>query len=192
MQFACFISFIESKDLAEAFDDDLWVEAMHEELEQFGRLDVWDLVPKPEHVNVVRTKWIFKNKIDEDENVIRNKARLVAQRYSQIEGIDFDETFAPVARLECIRLILGIACKIRIKLYQMDVKRVFLNEILQEEVYVVQPKGFEDRKFPDHVYKLKRALYGLKQAHRAWYERIAQFLLHAGFKRGSVDKTLFI
>lgn len=97
-----------------------------------------------------------------------------------------------MARLESIRLLLGIACKLNIRLYQMDVKSAFLNGLLQEEVYVAQPKGFEDPKFPNHVYKLKRALYGLKQAPRAWYERLTQFLINADFKRGSVDSTLFI
>jgi len=124
--------------------------------------------------------------------VVRNKARLVAQGYSQVEGVDFDETFAPVARLESIRQPLGIACILKIKLHQMDVKSAFLNGFLQEEVYVAQPKGFEDPHFPEHVYKLKKALYDLKQAPRAWYERVAQFLLNDDFQRGSVDKTLFI
>ena len=122
---------------------------------------------------------------------MRNKSRLVAQG-CQIERVDFDETFAPVAHLESIRLLLGIACKLNIRLYQMDVKSAFLNGLLQEEVYVAQPKGFEDPKYPNHVYKLKRALYGLKQAPRAWYERLTHYLLKSGFKRGSVDRTLFI
>ena len=141
---------------------------------------------------MVGTKWIFKNKTDEEGNVTRNRARLVAQGYSQVEGIDIDETFAPVARLESIRLLLGISCLLKIKLFQMDVKSAFLNGVIQEEVFVSQPKGFEDSNFPDHVYKLKKALYGLKQAPRAWYERLTLFLIEKGFKRGSVDKTLFI
>jgi hypothetical protein len=99
--------------------------------------------------------------------MVRNKARLVAQGYTHIEKIDFDETFAPVARLESIRILFSIACHLGFKLYQMDVKSAFLNGILQEEVYVEQPKGFQD---PHHVYKLKKALYGLKQATHAWYE----------------------
>lgn len=192
VKLACFVSLIEPKNVQEALEDEFWTESCHEELAQFERHEVWILVPKPSGVNVIGTKWIFKNKIDEDGNVVRNKSRLVAQGYCQIEGVDFDETFAPVARLESIRLLLGIACKLNIKLYQMDVKSAFLNGLLQEEVYVAQPKGFEDPKFPDHVYKLKRALYGLKQAPRAWYERLTQFLIKAGFQRGSVDRTLFI
>ncbi|KAG7533536.1 Zinc finger CCHC-type superfamily [Arabidopsis thaliana x Arabidopsis arenosa] len=192
LQYSCFVSEIEPKTIVEALDDEFWNGACTEELNQFTRNDVWDLVPRPAHVNVVGTKWIFKNKIDESGNVVRNKARLVARGYSQVEGVDFDETFAPVARLESIRLLLGIACVLKIKLHQMDVKSAFLNGLLKEEVYVAQPKGFEDPHFPAHVFKLKKALYGLKQAPRTWYERLAQFLLDNGFQRGSVDKTLFI
>ena len=188
----CFISQIEPRNIQEALDDEFWTASMHEEMDQFIRLQVWDLVPRPTDANVIGTKWLHKNKTDENGNVVRNKSRLVAQGYSQIEGIDFDETFAPVARLEAIRLLFGIACKLRIKLYQMDVKSAFLNGVLQEEVYVTQPKGFEDPHFPNHVYKLKKALYGLKQAPRTWYERLTQFLTETGFKRGGVDKTLFI
>ena len=125
---------------------------------------MWELVPRPEGVNVIGTKWIFKNKSDEHETVIRNKSRLVAQGYTQVEGVDFDETFAPVARLESIRILLAIACHLNFKLYQMDVKSAFLNGMLQEEVFVEQPKGFVDPHRLDNVYKLKRALYILKQA----------------------------
>lgn len=117
---------------------------------------------------------------------------MVAQGYSQIEGVDFEETFAPVARLESIRLLLAVACALNFKLFQMDVKNAFLNGFLNEEVYVEQPKGFEDPHYPDHVLKLKKALYGLKQAPRAWYERLTNFLIDKGYKRGGVDKTLFL
>ena len=188
----CFVSLIEPKTLQEALNDEFWTESMHLELEQFDRLQVWELVPRPDGVNIIGTKWIHKNKTDEKGNVIRNKSRLVGQGYTQIEGVDFDETFAPVARLESIRLLFGMACNLKIKLYQMDVKSAFLNGVLQEEVYVTQPKGFEDPHFPDHVYKLKKALYGLKQAPRAWYDRLTVFLTQVGFQRGGVDKTLFI
>lgn len=191
IQFACFVSSIEPKNHHEALRDDFWLIAMEEELEQFVRNYVWELVPLPDNVNVVGTKWIFKNKIDEEGVVVRNKARLVAQGYSQVEGVDFDETFAPVARLESIRLFLRMACILNFKVYQMDVKSAFLNGILQEEVYVAQPKGFEDPTNPKFVYKLKKALYGLKQAPQAWYERLTGFLTDGGYIRGSVDKTLF-
>jgi hypothetical protein len=122
------------------------------------------LVPRPSDNNIISTKWIFKNKSDEYGTVIQNKACLVAQGYTQIEGIDFDETFAPVARLESVKILLSIACHLGFKLYQMDVKSAFLNGILQEEVYVEQPKGFQAPHHPHRGYKIKKALYGLKQA----------------------------
>ena len=169
-----------------------WVNAMHEELDQFEGSDVWYLVPQPESKNVIGTKWVFKNKSDEKEIITRNKARLVAQGYSQVEGLDFDETFAPVARLESVRLLLAIACHLKFTVYQMDVKSAFLNGILQEEVYVEQPPSFLDPSHPNHVFRLKKALYGLKQAPRAWYERLSTHLADHGYVRGSIDKTLFI
>jgi hypothetical protein len=134
---------------------------------------------------------VFRNKHNEDGVVVRNKARLVAQGYTQIEGLDFGETFAPMARLEAIRILLAYACAHNIKLYQMDVKSAFLNGKISELVYVEQPPGFEDPKRPNHVFKLSKALYGLKQAPRAWYERLRDFLLSKDFKIGKVDTTLF-
>ncbi|CAM8886714.1 unnamed protein product [Rhodiola kirilowii] len=165
---------------------------MQEELEEFARNEVWDLVPRPDGVNVIDTKWIFKNKSDASGNITGNKARLVAQGYAQIEGIDFDETFAPVARLEAIRLLLALACHLKFRLFQMDVKSAFLNGVLNEEVYVAQPKEFEDPHHPASVYRLKKALYGLKQAPRAWYERLTVFFVEHGYVRGGVDKTLIV
>ena len=150
---------------------------MQDELNQFQRNDVWCLVPRLSHQFVIGTKWVFRNKMNEDGVVTRNKARLVAQRYSQEEGIDFEETFAPEARLEAIRILLTFAVSQSVKLFQMDVKSAFLNDFIKEEVYVEQPPGFEDHKHPDHVFKLTKALYGLKQAPRAWYERLSSFLL---------------
>ena len=166
--------------------------AMQEELNQFERNQVWELVPKPEHQSIIGTKWVFRNKLDESGVVVRNKARLVAQGYNQEEEIDFDETFAPVARLESIRMLLAFACHKNFTLYQMDVKSIFLNGYIMEEVYVKQPPGFENKKYPNHVYKLRKALYGLKQAPRAWYERLSKFLLENGFSMGKVNTTLFI
>ena len=160
---------------------------MHEELNQFVRNDVWELAPRPKGVHVIGTKWIFKNKTDEDGEIIWNKSRLVAQGYTQVEGVNFDESFAPVARLKSIRILMSIACTMNFKLYQMDVKCAFLNGYLNKEVFVEQPKGFEDHRFPDHVPRLKKALYGLKQAPRAWYDRLTQYLLDKGFKRGYAD-----
>ena len=124
--------------------------------------------------------------------MICNKARLVAQGYSQVEEVDFDETFAHVARMESIRVLLALACHLKFKLYQMDVKTAFLNGFLKEDVYVAQPKGFIDPHFSDHVLYLKKALYGLKQALRAWYDRFTQYLVSHGFTRGQANQNLFI
>ncbi|WVZ76650.1 hypothetical protein U9M48_024606 [Paspalum notatum var. saurae] len=158
---------------------------MHEELENFERNHVWDLVEPPPNCCPIGTKWVFKNKQGENRMVVRNKARLK-------EGIDYEETFAPVARLEAIRILLAFAASKGFKLQQMDVKSAFLNGFIKEEVYVRQPPGFESAKFPDRVYKLRKALYGLKQAPRAWYASLKSFLLKSGFVMGSVDKTLFL
>ena len=187
-----FVSMIEPKNIKEAIIDDNWIIAMQEELNQFERNNVWKLVEKPENYPVIGTKWVFRNKLDEHGIIIRNKARLVAKGYNQEEGIDYEETYAPVARLEAIRMLLAYASIMNFKLYQMDVKSAFLNGLIQEEVYVEQPPGFEIPDKPNHVYKLQKALYGLKQAPRAWYERLSNFLLEKEFSRGKVDTTLFI
>lgn len=187
-----FISEIEPKNVDNALMEESWILAMHEELNQFTRNNVWKLVPKPKEHPVIGTKWIFKNKLDEQGNVTKNKARLVAKGYNQIEGIDFDETFAPVARLEAIGIFLAFSCFKGFKLYQMDVKSAFLNGYLKEEVYVEQPPGFIDHESPNHVFKLNKALYGLKQAPRAWYDRLSTYLLKHDFSKGNADKTLFI
>nr|GEY96216.1 retrovirus-related Pol polyprotein from transposon TNT 1-94 [Tanacetum cinerariifolium] len=190
--FLCLLSSIEPANVAEALRDADWVSAMQEELDQFARLKVWRLVPRPEGKSVIKTKWIFKNKKDESSLVIRNKARLVAVGYSQQEGTDYDETFALVARIEAIRLFLTYAAHKDFTVYQMDVKTAFLNGILKEEVYVGQPPGFVSKQYPDHVYTLDKALYCLKQAPRAWYDILSQFLIEIGFQKGSIDTTLFI
>jgi hypothetical protein len=148
------------------------------------------LIERPKQ-NVIGTKWVFRNKQDEHGVVTRNKARLVAQGFTQIEGLDFGETYAPVARLESIRILLAFATHHNFKLYQMDVKSAFLNGPISELVYVEQPLGFEDPKLPNHVYKLHKTLYGLKQTRRAWYECLKDFLLRKGFEIGKADPTLF-
>ncbi|GJT67484.1 retrovirus-related pol polyprotein from transposon TNT 1-94 [Tanacetum coccineum] len=142
--FFCFISTIKPKDVKEALKDKSWVVTMQEELNQFVANDVWELVPLPINQSVIGIKWVFRNKLDENNIVSRNKARLVAQGYNQQEGIDYDETYALVARLESIRILLAIACANDFKLYQMDVKSAFLNGFINEEVYDSQPSGFID------------------------------------------------
>nr|GEZ68210.1 retrovirus-related Pol polyprotein from transposon TNT 1-94 [Tanacetum cinerariifolium] len=151
--FSCLLSSIEPANVAEALRD-----------------ADWRLVPRPEGKTIIKNKWIFKNKKDESSLVIKNKARLVAVGYSQQEGIDYDETFALVARIKSIRLFLAYAAHKDFTVFQMDVKTAFLNGILKEEVYVGQPLGFVSTQYPNHVYALDKALYGLKQAPRAWYD----------------------
>jgi hypothetical protein len=185
-----FVSSIEPYRVEDTLRDSDWVLAMQEKLNNFTRNEVWHLVPRPNQ-NVVGTKWVFRNKQDEHGVVIRNKARLVAKGYSQVKGLDFGETYAPVARLESICILLAYATYHGFKLYQMDVKSAFLNGPIKEEVYVEQPPGFEYSEYPNHVYKLSKALYGLKQAPRAWYECLRDFLITNGFKVGKVDPTLF-
>jgi hypothetical protein len=133
----------------------------------------------------------FHKQVGEDGEVVRNKARLVAQDFSQVEGIDFREIFAPVAPLETIRIFLAFVASKVFKLYHIDVKSTFLNGIIQEEVFIRQPPGFENPKYPNRVYKLSNTLYGLKQTPRAWYARLKTFLLEHGYMMWSVDKTLF-
>ncbi|GJZ99903.1 retrovirus-related pol polyprotein from transposon TNT 1-94 [Tanacetum coccineum] len=189
--FFCFISTIEPKNINEALKDENWVMAMQEELNQFKTNDVWELVPNPMDMTIIGTKWVYRNKLDENGVVTRNKARLVAQGYNQQKGIDYDETYAPVARLESIRILLAYACALDFKLYQMDVKSAFLNGFINEEVYVAQPPGFIDFAKPNYVYRLKKALYGLKQAPKAWYDRLKAFLIKHDYSMGMVDNTLF-
>ncbi|KAK1616553.1 hypothetical protein QYE76_022070 [Lolium multiflorum] len=184
-----------SDKVFEALEDPDWLEAMHDELNNFKRNKVWTLVEKQkECCNVIGTKWIFENKQDEFGIVVRNKARLVAQGFSQIEGIDFGETYAPVARLESICILLAYASHHNFKLQQMDVKSAFLNGPLHEEVYVKQPPGFEDLDFPNHVYKLDKALYGLKQAPRAWFEMsvMGEMRFFHGFEIKQLREGTFI
>ncbi|WVZ75994.1 hypothetical protein U9M48_024002 [Paspalum notatum var. saurae] len=173
---SAYVATFEPRDVSHALSDPNWVNAMHEELENFERNPLWDLVEPPPNCRPIGTKWVFKNKQGENRMVVRNKK----------EGIDYEETFAPAARLEAIRILLAFAASKGFKLQQIDVKTAFLNGFIEKEVYVRQPPGFESARFQDRVYKLRKALYGLKQAPRAY------FLLKSEFVMGSVDKTLFL
>ncbi|KAJ9544189.1 hypothetical protein OSB04_023896 [Centaurea solstitialis] len=173
--FSVFLSSIEPTRVSDALQDSDWVTVMREELNQFSSLKVWRL-----------------NKRDANNIIVRNKARLVAKGYRQQEGIDYDETFAPVAPLEAIRIFLAYAACKDFTVFQMDVKTDFLYGHLKEEVYVSQPEGFVDQEHPDYVYILDKALYGLKQAPRAWYDELSKHLLSKGFKKSSVDSTLYL
>ncbi|GJV03243.1 putative ribonuclease H-like domain-containing protein [Tanacetum coccineum] len=190
--FACFLSQIELNKVIQALTNPSWIEAMQEELLQFKLQKVWTLVDLPYGKRAIGTRWVYRNKKDERGIVVKNKARLVTQGYTQEDGIDYDEVFAPIARIKAIRLFLAYASYMNFIVYQMDVKSAFLYGTIEEEVYVCQPLGFEDPEFLDKVYKVEKALYGLHQAPRAWYETLSTFLLENGFKRGTIDKTLFI
>nr|GFB83181.1 retrovirus-related Pol polyprotein from transposon TNT 1-94 [Tanacetum cinerariifolium] len=174
--YALTVSTAEPKITKEAMADYAWIEAMQEELHQFDRLQVCKLVDKPFGKSVIRLKWLWKNKKDEDQTIIRNKTRLV----------DFEESFAPVARLEAVRIFIAYAAHKSFPIYQMDVKTAFLNGPLKEKVYVAQPDGFVDLDHPEKVYLLRKALYALKQAPRALYDELSKFLTSKGFTKGEI------
>ncbi|GJR12973.1 retrovirus-related pol polyprotein from transposon TNT 1-94 [Tanacetum coccineum] len=156
----------------------------------FKRLDVWELVECPIGRNIIAVKWIWKNKTDAENTVIRNKSCLVTKGYGQGDGINFEESFEPFARLEVVRIFMVYAAHKNFPIYQMDVKTEFLNGPFKEEVFVRRPDGFVDPDFPNHVYHLKKAPYGLKQAPRAWYDKLSSFLIKNHFTKGIVDPTL--
>nr|GFA86834.1 retrovirus-related Pol polyprotein from transposon TNT 1-94 [Tanacetum cinerariifolium] len=178
-KYALTVSTMELKNVKEAMTDPAWIDSMQEELLQFKRLGVWVLVLAPNNISPLTLKWLFKNKHDEEQTVIRNKSRLVVRGYRQEEGIDFEESFAPVARMEAIRIFLAYVAHKSFTVFQIDVKTAFLHGSLKEDVYVCQPE-------------VKKALYGLKQAPRAWYDELSKFLLQNHFIKGTIDPTLFI
>ncbi|GKC29105.1 retrovirus-related pol polyprotein from transposon TNT 1-94 [Tanacetum coccineum] len=167
--YALTVSTMEPKNVKEAMTDPAWIESMQEELLQFKRLDVWVLVPAPDNIKPLTLKWVPPRE--------RNR---------------FQESFAPVARMEAIRIFLAYAAQKSFTVFQMDVKTAFLHGTLKEDVYVCQPEGFIDADHPSHVYKLKKALYGLKQAPKVWYDELSMFLLQNHFFKGTIDPTLFI
>eukprot|EP00253_Pinus_taeda_P002463 PITA_02463 len=169
--------------------DECWVKAMNEELEQIEKNHTWELVPRPHDKNNIGAKWILKNKLNENGEVIRNKAILVFKGYAQQEGIYFEETFAPVSRLEAIRMFLALSSFQKFKVDQMDVKSAFLNGGLEEEVYIEQPEGFTLGNDVNLVCKLRKSLYG--QAPRAWYYCLDKYLHQQGFSKGSADSNLY-
>nr|GEV40597.1 putative ribonuclease H-like domain-containing protein [Tanacetum cinerariifolium] len=190
--FSFFLSQEEPTTVVQALTGPDWVEAMQAEMQQFKNKKVWVLVTIPNGKRAIGTKWILKNKRDARGIVCRNKARLVAQSHRQEKGIDYTDVFAPIARIEAIRLFLAFALFMGFMVYQMDVKSAFLYGKITEEVNITQPRGFEDPDHPKKVYKVVKALYGLHQAPRAWYERLSTFLLKHRYRRGTIDKTLFI
>jgi hypothetical protein len=189
---AAFVATFEPKDIGHTLSDHNRVNLMHEELENFERNQVSELVDPPPWCKPIGTKWVWKNKEGEKGEVVTNKSRLVAQGFSQKEWIDYEESFSLVARLEAIRILLAFSVNKGFKLHQRDVKSALLNGVLEEEVYVRQPLGFESEKYPHRVYKLMKVLYGLKLMPRAWYGRLRGFLFERGFEIGTVDQTLFL
>nr|GEW69022.1 hypothetical protein [Tanacetum cinerariifolium] len=161
------LSKVKPKNFKSAINEDCWFQAMQDEIYKFDQLQVWELVPQPDCVMIIALKWIYKVKLDEYGDVLKNKARLVTKGYRQDEGIDFEESFVSVVRIEAIRIFITNATNKNMTIYQMDVKTAFLNGELKEKVYVSHPKGFVDPDHPTHIYRLKKALYGLKQDPRA-------------------------
>jgi hypothetical protein len=175
----------------EAIQRKEWADAMIEKYQSIIKNDVWEIVPRPKSKDVVSSKWLFKIKHAADGSIEKYKARFVARGFSQKEGIDYEETFALVAKYTSIRTIIGLAAKMKWKLHQMDVKIAFLNGVIEEEVYIEKPQGFEVENMKSHVCKLKKDLYGLKQASRAWYGCIDSFLTSLGFTKSKADSNLY-
>ncbi|GJV68562.1 retrovirus-related pol polyprotein from transposon TNT 1-94 [Tanacetum coccineum] len=189
--FDAFPTSVEPKNFKQAMTKPSWIDAMQEKIHEFQRLEVWELVSFPDKVLLIKLKWIYKVKTDEFGGVLKNKSRLVAQGFRQEGGIDFEESFAPVARIEAIRIFVANVAHKNMTIYQMDVKTAILNGKLKEEVYVSRPEGFVNQDNPSHVYKLKKALYRLKQAPHSWYDMLSSFLISQKFSKCAVDPTLF-
>ena len=181
----------EPSSFEEAVEDPTWVDVTVEEYDSIVRNSAWEIFPRPEGKLVVGSRWIYKVKQDDNGSIEKYKAIFVAWGFSQIKGIDYEETFAPVARYSSIRTILALSAQMGWHIHQMDVKTVFLNGIIEEEVYNEQPEGFEIFSNKSHVCRLKRALYGLKQAPRAWYTRIDSYFTGLGFTKSEEDENLY-
>jgi hypothetical protein len=154
--------------------------------------DVWNIVLRPKGNSVMTYKWIYKIKHTANGSIEKYKARFVAKGFSQEEGVDYEETFAPVARYTSIKTVISLALVMKWKIHQMDVKTTFLNGVIEEEVYIEQPQGFEVDGRKSHVCRLKKALYGLKQAPRAWYSRIDGYLKSLGFTKSDANPNLYL
>ena len=182
----------EPSSYKEAIQHDCWKRAMHSELDAIERNKTWMLVPRPKSRKIVSTKWIFKTKYKADGSLDKHKAQLVARGFTQRPGVDFDETYAPTARMTTIRTLFSLAAHHQWPLFQMDVKSAFLNGVLKNKVYVEQPPGFTVPDKEDWVYRLQKALYGLKQAGRQWYITLDQFLVKLGLRRTHSDANCYV
>ncbi|CAJ2627755.1 unnamed protein product [Trifolium pratense] len=188
----CNVAIMEPAGYAEAANDKKWIDAMEEELKMIEKNQTWKLVDRPDHKKAIGVKWVYRTKLNPDGSVNKYKARLVVKGYAQIFGVDFSETFAPVARLDTIRLLFALAAQNGWVIHQMDVKSAFLNGYLEEEIFVEQPEGFIVQGQEEKVYKLNKALYGLKQAPRSWYSRIDAHLVNLGFEKSPSEFTLYV
>ncbi|KAG8489409.1 hypothetical protein CXB51_017388 [Gossypium anomalum] len=186
------MTLVEPSCYAEAVKEKCWKEAMEAELKMIQKNDTWELVNRPENRKVIGVKWVFRTKTNSDGSLNKHKARLVVKGYSQQQGVDFFETFAPVARLDTIRLLFALTAQKQWKVHQLDVKLAFLKGFLKEEIFIEQPEGFEVSGEEHKVYRLKKALYGLKQAPRAWYDRIDAYLSRLGFTKSISEPTLYV
>jgi hypothetical protein len=175
----------------EASSQPIWRDAMMEEYQSTMKNDVWDIVLRPEGMYVVTSKWIYKIKHTTDGRIEKHKAIFVARGFSQVEGIDYEETFSPIARYNSIRMIISLEASMGWRLHKMDVKTTFLNREIEEEVYIEQPDGFMIHEKESHVCGLKKALYGLKQTPRAWYARIDVHMMSSDFNKSVVDSNLY-
>nr|GEU37590.1 retrovirus-related Pol polyprotein from transposon TNT 1-94 [Tanacetum cinerariifolium] len=190
--YALTVSYMEPRNVKEAMTDHVCVDSMQEELLWFKRIDVWVLVPPLDNIKTLYFEIVLKNQHYEENTVTRNKTRLVVRGYHQEEGIDFEESFTPVARMEAIRIFLAYSTHKSFTVFKLDVKTAFLHGSLIKDVYVCQHEGFINADHPSHVYKLKKALYGLKKSARAWYDELSKFLQPNHFNKGTIDPTLFI
>jgi hypothetical protein len=179
----------EPSSFEEVAGNQVWKDAMMEEYQSIMKNDVWDIVLRLKGKFVLTSKFFYKIKHTTDGSIEKYKARFVARRFSQKEGVDYEETFAPVAKYTCIRTVISLASVMKWKIHQMDVKKTFLNGVIEEEVYIEKPQGFEVHGRKSHVCGLKKALYGLKQAPRPWYSRIDGYLQSLGFARVTQTPT---
>ncbi|GLT44417.1 hypothetical protein SLA2020_183190 [Shorea laevis] len=182
---------IEPKSVKSTLKHPGWMKAMHDELTALKENHTWDLVPRTEDMNVIRCKWVFKMKLQADENLDRLEARLVTKGFHQVDGIDFSETFSPIVKPSSIQTVLTIATVKNWSIRQLDVKNAFLHGNLSEQVFMEQPPGFTDEQYPSHVCYLRKALYGLKQAPQAWFDKWSIFLLKLGFSCSIADPSPF-
>ena len=187
----CNLTLLEPRSFHEAKKDSHWMTAMEEELNMIEKNNTWELVDRPNDRKIIGVRWVFRTKLNPDGSINKHKARLVVKGYAQVAGMDYFETYAPVARLDTIRLVFSIAAQKRWKIFQLDVKSAFLNGYLKEEIFIEQPEGFVVEGHENKVYLLKKALYGLKQALRAWNARIDEHLLSLGFNRSLSEPTLY-